>query len=416
MSRVKELREKRARAHAFAVSILAKTNQTKEDRDSYDRAMVDVDNLEQDIKNLERAGLGESANTRTDYRNPWTNEKEHRRAAAFGRYLRFGKAELEAEERSLLEKRDITEGNLINQIGSYSSIGYFVPAGFVYDVEQATKYFAPLLDGSVVTLMETASGQPLPYPTSNDTNQSAVIVAENATVGTQDITAGHVNFGAYKLTSGLIKASIELLQDSAFNIESFLAKKFGERYGRGLENYLTNGTGSGQPTGILTDIAASGAAAVVATGSSESTGGSQTGVNSIGWSDLVNLEHSVDPSYRRNAKYMFHDLTLASIKKILDKFGRPLWVPGVANDEPDTINGYPYVVNQSMPVIAASAVTVAFGDFSKFVVRKVKDLSVMRLSENYAATGQVGFISFARVDSRLVDAGTHPLNVLMQHS
>jgi HK97 family phage major capsid protein len=113
---------------------------------------------------------------------------------------------------------------------------------------------------------------------------------------------------------------------------------------------------------------------------------------------------------------MFHDLTLSSIKRIIDKYGRPLWAPGIAAGEPDRINGYEYVINQSMPQIAASNVTVAFGDLKKFVARRVKDLSVMKLVERYAENGQVGFVSFARLDSNLLDAGTHPVNVLQQHS
>ena len=130
----------------------------------------------------------------------------------------------------------------------------------------------------------------------------------------------------------------------------------------------------------------------------------------------MNLEHSVDPSYRRNASYMFHDQTLASLKKILDKYGRPLWTPGIAVSEPDTLNGYKYTINQSMPQIAASNVTVAFGDMSKFLVRKVSGWSVQRLSELYAITGQVGFISHMRVDSNLLANGGRAINVLMQHS
>jgi HK97 family phage major capsid protein len=168
----------------------------------------------------------------------------------------------------------------------------------------------------------------------------------------------------------------------------------------------------------LTAIAASGATAIVAAGSSESTGGSQTGANSIGYSDLVNLEHSVDPSYRRGAKYMFHDLTLASLKKILDKYGRPLWAPGIGVGDPDRLNGYEYVINQSIPQIGSvsEAVTMVFGDMTKFLVRKVKPMTMIRLDEKYAESGQVAFLAFARVDSNLLDAGTHPLNVLQQHS
>lgn len=114
---------------------------------------------------------------------------------------------------------------------------------------------------------------------------------------------------------------------------------------------------------------------------------------------------------------MLHDLTLAAIKKILDKFGRPLWVPAISESEPDTINGYPYVINQAMPSIAPSATTVVFGDLRKFTVRRVMDMSVQRLAELYAVNGQVGFVSFNRVDSNLTVApSTHPLGLLQQHS
>jgi HK97 family phage major capsid protein len=313
--------------------------------------------------------------------------------------------------------RDVAEGApMLTHVGSYTGLGFLVPTGFKNAIEDATKYFAPLMDGSVFTTLETATGNPLPFPVSNDTAQSATIVGEAGGINESDVTASHIVFAAYKLTAGRVKASVELLQDSAFDLEQWLAERFGIRYGRGLENYLTNGSGSGEPTGLLTAVAASGATPVVAAGSSESTGGAQTGANSIGYSDLVNLEHSVDPTYRRGAKYMFHDQTLASIKKILDKFGRPIWVPGIAVSEPDRINGYEYVINQAIPQIAASNVTVAFGDMKKFQVRKVSGISVQRLSELYAANGQVGFLSTMRVDSNLLDAGTHPVNVLQQHS
>ena len=103
---------------------------------------------------------------------------------AFGNYIRNGETRLSEADRAILsvyrtpEKRDVSEGNIPNQIGTYSSLGYFVPAGFVYDVETATKYFAPLLNGGVFTVMDTASGNPLPYPTSNDTQNVGYLVGE----------------------------------------------------------------------------------------------------------------------------------------------------------------------------------------------------------------------------------------------
>jgi HK97 family phage major capsid protein len=110
-------------------------------------------------------------------------------------------------------------------------------------------------------------------------------------------------------------------------------------------------------------------------------------------------------------------LTLSAIKKILDKFGRPLWTAGVSSGDPDTILGYQYVINQSMPVISPSATTVVFGDLKKFTVRKVLDMSMIRLVELYANAGQVGFQGFERIDSNLtVASSTHPIGLLQQHS
>ncbi|VVB52209.1 Phage capsid family protein [uncultured archaeon] len=450
MSALKDLREKRAQAATELTATLA-AEQNAETRAKADRIIASISEMESDIVRIEKADkLQEElraiagATTRTIDPNAGNNldpkKLEKRYRQNFIKALRQmpvstgigpdasnkADASLSAEVREALqagvefernfEQRDLAEGNILAHIGTYTGLGFFVPTGFRDAIEQATKYFAPLLDGSVITVMDTATGQPLPMPTSNDTTQAATIVGEGSPVSEQDVTAGQINFGAYKFTSGLVKASLELIQDSAFDLEAWLIARFAERWGRGLENYLTNGTGSSQPTGLLTAIAASGAVPVVAAGSASNSGGSETGANSIGYSDLVNLEHSVDPSYRRGAKYMFHDQTLASIKRILDKFGRPLWVPGVAANAPDTVLGYQYVINQSMPQIAASNTTVAFGDMKKYIARRVKDLTVMKLVERYAELGQVGFVSFARLDANLLDAGTHPVNVLQQHS
>lgn len=410
-SEAKALREQRSAAHAVAVSVLAQKTLTAESRATYEKAFAEVDRLGKRIAEIENvAGPGG---------HHWT-PSDSKREMAFSRYLRHGKEVLSGEEQRMMETRDgVVEGTLSSHVGTYSGLGYFVPTGFVQAIEQATKWFCPFLDGDVCTVIETATGAPLPYPVADDTGNTATIVGETNPVSELDVTANQVVLNAFKLTSGLIKASTELLQDSAFDLDSYIAERMGERWGRGLESYLTTGSGSGQPTGLLTAIAASGASTIVAAGSSESTGGSQTGANSIGYSDLVNLEHSVDPSYRRGARYMFHDQTLSLLKRILDKYGRPLWTPGIAVSEPPTLNGYPYVINQHMPTVTSvsEAVTVIFGDFKKFVVRKVKDMSVLRLGELYAVTGQVGFVSFARIDSNAVYASTTaPLNTLTMHS
>ena len=102
------------------------------------------------------------------------------------------------------------------------------------------------------------------------------------------------------------------------------------------------------------------------------------------------------------------------VKKLADSQGRPLFLPGFAFKEPDTINGYKYTINQQMAVPATTAKTVLFGDFKKFLIRKVMGFSVQRLVERRAEFGQVSFIGFERMDSKLLDAGTNPLKYLAQ--
>jgi HK97 family phage major capsid protein len=458
MSRLTQIMEQRAKIHADAVVLMNKPEQTVETRAQAKAMLADIDVLGEDIKQIQRADavaveLATKTGAISEQRGNVTPAEEYR--SAYMEWLQCGKptsrvsmrggvssenmAKLDNAVKSLrnlpVEQRDQQAGTQSITYSEGNLGGYFVPAGFVQDIEKATKYFANLLDGSSIRIMETATGNVLPYPTSNDTNEAWRLLSETTqivdngttpnypTLGTEptanpgNVLASNVTFGAWKGSTGLVRVSLELMQDSAFSLEAFLKEAFAVRLGRGYEYYLTLGSGTNAPMGILPAIVASGATPIVAGGSSLNDGiAGNTGVNSIGYQDLVNLIHSVDPTYRRGAKFMFSDLTLAHLKTRIDKFGRPLWVPSVRESEPDTVAGFPYVINQSFPQIAASATTVAFGSWNKFIVRKVRDLSIARLDERFADFGEVGYVGFSRIDSRLLDAGTHPLNSLVMHS
>jgi HK97 family phage major capsid protein len=310
-------------------------------------------------------------------------------------------------------------------IGTNTLGGFFVPQGFVYEIEEALKYYGDMLN--VSEILDTATGQFLPYPTDNDTSNTGEIVGEGQQVSTKDVTIGRITFGAFKFSTRMVKVSLELLQDSAFDIESYLMKKFAIRLGRILNTKFTLGAGTTEPTGVVTALVANQPGApnlwtaaqtygtpVLAAGSSGNTGGTETGGTSFGTTDLNNLEHSIDPLYRRGARYAMHDQTLRFAKNLLDKFGRPLWKPGVAVGEPDTINGYPYSINNDLATIAVNAKTIVFGDFKKYLIRRVKELGVVTLRERFADYGQLAYIGFARYDGNLLDAGTHPLSYLQQ--
>lgn len=334
MSKIRELRERRAAIHAQAQEILQQRTLTSEDRQKFDAMMAEMDSLKGDIDRMERAEANDAdlrqtrrppeAQIGSDYDVAAQSAAERRERTVFKTWLKFGVEGLSSEDRTVLRRAGMESRDM--GVGTGSLGGYFVPQGFVYDVDVALKYYGNML--GVSKILDTATGQPLPYPTANDTTVAGEIVGEGQQVSTADVNIGHIIFGAYKFSTKLVKVSMELLQDSAFDMESFLKDQFAIRLGRILNTKFTVGAGTTEPTGIMT-VATAGPTAV---GSSANTGGSQTGANSIGYIDLVELEHSVDPLYRRGAKFMMHDQTLKAVKEILDKYGRPIWVPGVATN------------------------------------------------------------------------------------
>jgi HK97 family phage major capsid protein len=425
LSKIRELREKRAKIHAEAHELISKPTLTAEDRAKFDAMMADMDLLKADIDRLERAEAAEKELRETTRppeaaigddptKKPTQNEEAYR--SAFRSFLKNGlypdqrfPGVSEDERRILMEHRDMGTGggNALQGSGG----GYFVPVGFVNKVEEAMKYYGDMLN--VSTILDTATGQPLPYPTDNDTSTTGELVGEASQVTTADVTLSNIVLNAYKFSTKMVKVSIELLQDSAFDIESYLAGKFGTRLGRILNTKFTTGagSGSGEPKGIITAATSSG---VTVIGDDNATSPDPT--VQVGYLDLVALEHSVDIAYRRGAKFMMADTTLRYIKGLKDKYGHPLWLPGMAVNSPDTILGYGYSINNDVAALAASAKTVAFGALDKYLIRRVKELAVLRLVERFADYGQVAFLGFARYDGNLLDAGTHPVKYLTQHS
>jgi HK97 family phage major capsid protein len=423
-----ELREERGRIAKEMARLSDDGLKTSEQKEKFERLDAEQKRLKERIEVIERA---DTAYTETRQTGAPPNgqlggivgpteqaDREYR--AAFNKYLRVGRNELTMEDRATLrhETRDMGTGGQGAYPGATS--GFFVPVGFVREVETAMKYYGPMLNGGrgFPTIIETATGQPLPWPTSNDTSITGELIGEGQQVTTADVIIGMVMFNAWKMSSKLVKVSLELMEDSAFDFQEFLIKQFAERIGRAANQYLTTGLGSAssQPYGIIPATLAGGLT-VTALGASSNDGSSAA--DTIGSDDLTNLEHLIDPLYRPGAKYMFNDSTLKALKKVKDKYGRPLWQTGVSSGAPDTINGYEYCttpymdalqVTPSSPTVTRN--TVLFGALEKYTVRRVKQLTVLRLSERFADYGQVAFIGFFRFDGQLLDAGTHPLAIL----
>lgn len=314
---------------------------------------------------------------------------------AFDAYVRRGAEGISPEQRGILMQRE----SRAQSIGTNTAGGFTVPPGFLQKITDALKAFGGML--SVANVISTDSGQSLVWPSADDTGNTGAILAENNPITAQDITFGQKTLSAYMYTSKLVLVSYQLLQDSAFDLNAWLPGKFAQRLGRILNAHFTNGTGGGaQPVGLVPNLSA---------GKTGATGQTLT----VAGDDLIDLIHSVDPAYRNgNSKFMLADTSIKVVRKLKDTTGQYLWQPGLTAGSPDTLLGYGVTINQDMPVMAANAKSIAFGDFNAaYVVRRVQDVQVKRLEERYADALQVGFFSFARYDGTVDDTNAAKLYV-----
>jgi HK97 family phage major capsid protein len=392
------------KAQEFQNRAASEAEMSAEDRAAWDAALADVERLSTDIEREERhARLSNvdysqivTATQEADNERHGGEDQAEAYANAWRSWMRDGSTELTSEERSALRSGFVDRKELRAQgVATGAAGGYLVPAPFRAKMVEAMKFFGAMRD--VAEVITTETGATLPWPTNDDTANVGAILAENTQVTEQDVTLGQQDVGAYMYTSKLVRVSLQLLNDNAFDMESWLARKLGERIGRAQNAHFTTGTGTSQPEGVQTN-------AVV--GKTGATGQ----VTTVTYDDLIDLIHSVDPAYRLGGRagWMLHDTTLSAARKLKDSQQRPLWEPSVQAGVPDALLGYKYTVNQDMPVMAANAKAILFGDFyAGYLIRDVQDVQLMRLAERYADFLQVGFLAFARSDGTPQDTAAY---------
>ena len=292
---------------------------------------------------------------------------------------------------------DLIRRELRAQSTTDSAGGYTIPEGFVFELERALLAFGGMRQ--VSSVIRTDSGNDLPWPTVNDTSNAGAILAENTQVSEQDVTFGSLTLGAYKYTSKLVRVSEELMQDSAFNLAQVLGSLLGERVARILNTHFTTGSGSGQPNGVV---------------EASPVGKTCASASAITASEIIDLFHSVDPSYRDGDRsvFMMNDSTVAAVRKLTDDQGQFLWQTGMQAGVPDRLYGRRVVVNQDVADIAAGSLPAIFGDLSLYKIRDVRSVRLRRLVERYADYDQQGFVAFSRHDGNLLNAGTNPVKLL----
>lgn len=390
MNKILELREKRAKAWETAKAFLdtkrgADGIVSAEDTAVYDKMEADVVALGHEIDRLEKQEaldreLSKPLNMPLTGR-PNIPGMETRSGRASDEYR---KAFWNAMRTRSGEGLDPVIKNAL-QIGTDTEGGYLVPDEFertLVDTLEDENIFRRL--SNVIT---TSSGdRKIPVVASKGT---ASWIDEEGAIPESDDSFGQVSIGAYKLGT-MIKVSEELLNDSVFNLENYIAKEFARRIGNKEEDTFFTGDGSGKPTGILA-----------------ATGGAQLGVTTasataITIDEILDLFYSLKAPYRNKAVFVMNDATVKAIRKLKDGQGQYLWQPSLQAGTPDTILNRPLYTSAYVPAIAVSAKTVAFGDFGYYWVADRQGRVFKRLNELYAATGQVGFVATQRVDGKLI--------------
>jgi HK97 family phage major capsid protein len=341
------------------------------------------------LQEMENLSKGQAKDQRKSDDKADKDAEKRELAEAVNTYLRRGLEGCTAEQRSLLESRALS--HVTGNAGAYT-----IPEGFANELELAMKAYGGIMQ--VATIMDTDTGNDIPHPTMNDTGNVGAILGENTDAGASvDPSFGVVTLKAYTYSSKPILVPNQLLEDSAFNLETYLANALAERIGRAFNVHGTTGDNNSKPQGIV-NASAKGADAAAA---------------AITYDNLVDLQHSIDPAYRQNGKWMMNDSTFKALRKLKDSTNNPIFQLSMRDGEPTTLLGKPVIINNDMAEIGASAKSVLFGDFSKYKVRRVKNYGVKRLVERYADYNQTGYILFVRLDGKLIDAGTNPVKHLL---
>ena len=388
MNQILAMREKRASLWDAAkkyrdAHIANDGTMTAEDAAVYDRMVDDVDRMKKEIDRLERQESIEhemNQPTSTPILNrPGADDREDEKKG------RAADSYKKAFWKALRAKSVPNEVYDALQVGTDSEGGYLVPDEFdrhLIDALNEENIFRKLAH-----VIQTASGdRKIPVVASHGT---ASWIDEEAAYPESDDAFGQVSIGAFKLAT-MIKISEELLNDSVFDMPSYIAKEFARRIGAAEEEAFFTGNGTGKPLGILA-----------------ATGGAQTGVTTasataISFDEIIDLFYSLRSPYRKKAVFVVNDATVKSLRKIKNGQGDYLWQASLTAGTPDTLLGRPVYTSSYMPTIEAGAKTVAFGDFGYYWVADREGRSFKRLNELYAATGQVGFLASERVDGKLI--------------
>ena len=386
-----ELREKRAKAWEAAKAFLDSHRKengvlSAEDDAAYTKMEQEITDLGKEIARLERQEALDAELNRPVNR-PLTGKPGGRADADDGED-KTGRASDDYRKNfwnAMRSKAPMPAVTNALQVGTDSEGGYLVPDEYERTLVEALE--EENIFRQMAKVIKTSSGdRKIPVVASKGT---ASWIDEEGAYPESDDSFGQVSIGAYKLGT-MIKVSEELLNDSVFDLQSYISREFARRIGAKEEEAFFTGDGKGKPLGVLA-----------------ATGGAETGVTAasataVTADELMDLYYSLKSPYRKKSVWVLNDSTIKAIRKLKDNNGQYLWQPSLTAGAPDMILGRPIKTSAYMPAMAAGAKTIAFGDFSYYWIADRQGRSFKRLNELFAATGQVGFLASQRVDGKMI--------------
>lgn len=405
LQQLRELRNSKAKeANDINNKYAADVRMPAEDATKMDTVLAEIEAIDGDIaRENRRAQLAaedpvamNAALLNAATRDPSKQGDETKALRAF---LSGGISNMADEDRARMLARQTLDIRNAMSTTTTTEGGFTVATEYQKSLEIAMKAYGGMR--AVAHAIRTATGASMNFPATDPTAEVGEIVGQNAAVSALDTVFSNLSLAVFKYSSKKIALPFELVQDSFIDIEAYIQALLAMRLGRIQNTHFTTGNGTTQPNGLIT---------AANTGKVGTTGQTLTVI----YDDLIDLEHSVDPAYRSQpgVGYMMHDSSVKVIRKIKDGQNRPIFVPGYEADAminggaPDRLMGRPIYINQDMPVMAANAESIAFGQLSKYVIRDVMDLTLFRMTDSaFTLNGQIGFVGFLRTGGNLIDIG-----------
>lgn len=281
-------------------------------------------------------------------------------------------ADIEAEYKSLSVANDTTGG-------------YLAPPEYVREIIKGVTEMSPV---RALARVRSTGAKSMQLPKRTGQFAAQRVAEQGARAETDGLRYGMVEIMAPEMFA-LIDISQQNLEDSAFDLEAELTMEANEQFAVKEGAEFVSGTGVGECEGILTNASVA-----------ETNSGSATAVASDG---LLTLKHAIKTAYTRNASWALNRTTLGSVRKLKDGTGAYIWMPGIAQGKPNTIDGDPYVEVPDMPSEGAGLYPVAYGDFARaYTLLDRVAMQLLRDPYTQATSGNIRFLFRRRVGGAVV--------------